>query len=548
MTGGLRETASLMAIAALFCVGATVSGAKPAKAADLGGDCCADLEERVAELEATTVRKGNKKVTVQIYGKMNEAIEFWDDGHEKNVYTVNNYNESSRTGIKGNAKIVGDWSGGFRLEWEYRRAASQLLNQFNDDNANDPLGSLNVRWSQIYLANKHYGTVNLGLTATPKYDITKWGLETISTEAGEGGGLSDTMVSDFRMNDSFRLRPTGLNNAEGLSALRWSDIARCYSAGDQYNCSTRRDGVSYVTPEWYGFTGSWGWFEDDDWGAALRYKTTFSPWGGGSGLSSADTWQFAAGVAYENLRDERLQAGAGGLASGVVPIPAPNGTVGTTSNKLTFFGRNFDEVAGSVALKHKPTGLFGVGVFSTSQSDDTNAIGFFNGKQAPDMNAWDVQGGIQRPIGALAAFGETAFWGGFGQVNDGFAQGSNGGGSNVCLPGDSPTSCSAAGGSPGGNLGGVPANGILKGGTFANVLVPTQITGSEVDRWFLALDQQFAAAAFHLYAVYQHFDGSVTLVTRCESATSCTSFGKLRNIPESIDNFDVFYTGGRIYF
>jgi hypothetical protein len=30
----------------------------PAIAADLGGDCCADLEERVAELEATTARKG----------------------------------------------------------------------------------------------------------------------------------------------------------------------------------------------------------------------------------------------------------------------------------------------------------------------------------------------------------------------------------------------------------------------------------------------------------------------------------------------------------
>jgi len=48
--------------------------------------------------------------------------------------------------------------------------------------------------------------------------------------------------------------------------------------------------------------------------------------------------------------------------------------------------------------------------------------------------------------------------------------------------------------------------------------------------------------------VYQHFDASVDLVMRCESATSCTSFGKLRNIPESIDDFDVFYTGGRLYF
>jgi hypothetical protein len=37
----------------------------PAKAADLGGDCCSDLEERVAELEATTVRKGNKNFLPQ---------------------------------------------------------------------------------------------------------------------------------------------------------------------------------------------------------------------------------------------------------------------------------------------------------------------------------------------------------------------------------------------------------------------------------------------------------------------------------------------------
>jgi hypothetical protein len=38
---------------------ATGLGMKTASSADLGGDCCADLEERVAELEATTVRKGN---------------------------------------------------------------------------------------------------------------------------------------------------------------------------------------------------------------------------------------------------------------------------------------------------------------------------------------------------------------------------------------------------------------------------------------------------------------------------------------------------------
>ena len=222
MTGGLKGTASLMAIATLTCVmGAAIFAQRPAKAADLGGDCCADLEERVAELEATTVRKGNKKVTVQIYGKMNRAVMFWDDGAEQNTYVVNNYNNSTRTGIKGTAKIINDWTAGYRLEWEYREADSARLNQFDDNNATD--ASIVVRWSQMLIANKNYGTLNWGLTATPKYDITKNAMEYISTVKGEGGGLSDTMVSDFKMIDFFRLRPKGFDNAEGLSRLRWSD-------------------------------------------------------------------------------------------------------------------------------------------------------------------------------------------------------------------------------------------------------------------------------------------------------------------------------------
>ena len=52
MFGGLTKTSSRIAIAA--ALGLTLGGfafkASPAQAADLGGDCCADLEERVAEL------------------------------------------------------------------------------------------------------------------------------------------------------------------------------------------------------------------------------------------------------------------------------------------------------------------------------------------------------------------------------------------------------------------------------------------------------------------------------------------------------------------
>src|SRR6188768_4586547 len=90
MFGGLTKTSSRIAIAA--ALGMTLGGfamsASPAKAADLGGDCCADLEERVAELEATTVRKGNKKVSVTLTGWVAEQVVYWDDGVEQNTYVT----------------------------------------------------------------------------------------------------------------------------------------------------------------------------------------------------------------------------------------------------------------------------------------------------------------------------------------------------------------------------------------------------------------------------------------------------------------------------
>lgn len=64
MIGGLMKKTSLIAIAA---AAASVFSTN-AMAADLGGDCCADLEERIAELEATTVRKGNRKVSLEVSG------------------------------------------------------------------------------------------------------------------------------------------------------------------------------------------------------------------------------------------------------------------------------------------------------------------------------------------------------------------------------------------------------------------------------------------------------------------------------------------------
>ena len=76
----------------LGVAGALIGGwaLPPANAADLGGNCCADLEERIAELEATTARKGNRKVSLTVSGWVSEQVAFWDDGTESNVYVGTN--------------------------------------------------------------------------------------------------------------------------------------------------------------------------------------------------------------------------------------------------------------------------------------------------------------------------------------------------------------------------------------------------------------------------------------------------------------------------
>src|SRR3990170_2740098 len=74
-----KYSLSTMAAVGLLAGGLSVSSAS---AADLGGNCCADLEERIAELEATTARKGNRKVSLTVSGWVNQQITFWDNGEE----------------------------------------------------------------------------------------------------------------------------------------------------------------------------------------------------------------------------------------------------------------------------------------------------------------------------------------------------------------------------------------------------------------------------------------------------------------------------------
>jgi hypothetical protein len=65
---------------------AAVLNTGPTSAADVSAFCCADLEERIAELEATAASKGNRKMSLSISGSVSRVVLWWDDGRSSGTY------------------------------------------------------------------------------------------------------------------------------------------------------------------------------------------------------------------------------------------------------------------------------------------------------------------------------------------------------------------------------------------------------------------------------------------------------------------------------
>lgn len=335
---------------------------RPAEAADLAGDCCADLEARIADLEATTVGKGNRKVSLTVSGYVTKQIMFWDDGVESNVY-ISDIGPTQATNFRfiGAAKINSDLTAGFLVRVQDLDANSMGLNQFND-NAN--LG-LNVQMSYWYLQSKAYGKLSLGKNALA------------SKSAAMFTDLSGTqLIANYVLFDA---NAFFLRQDRTLLRLRWGDFAYCYSqqrpwAGD---CDgIVMEGARYDSPMFFGgfsFSASYGM--DDDIEGALRYQGELAG------------FKIAAAAGYSSNTDVNTQ-----------PPPIS-------------FGKDADYFQAGAYLQHLATGLFVHGAYGTEDNSTT----IFSGLTEPDTHHWYLKGGIRRQWNAL---GHTVLYGEYADYFD----------------------------------------------------------------------------------------------------------------------------------
>jgi hypothetical protein len=264
--------------AAIAAVGMLVATMAPVKAADLGGGCCADLEERVAELEATTARKGNRVVSLQVYGQVNKGLLIWDDGVDSDAYVVNNSVENTNIGFTGTAKITPNLTVGYTMEFDIEDAQSDAVTQGpgGDDEGSD---GLVLSQNHFFIESETLGKLTVG-----------------EGDAGADGATEVVLSESMRGSDP--------NFGAGLNVRLSNGNDAGVTLGDVAG-NLGPDGGDYIrydSPSILGFVLSATWGEDDYADAALNFEKEFK------------TLKIAAAVAYI-WNDEEAYEQVGGSIS-----------------------------------------------------------------------------------------------------------------------------------------------------------------------------------------------------------------------------------------
>ena len=342
-----------LATLAMMTIAAAIIASTPSRAADLGGNCCADLEDRIAELEATVAKKGNRKISLHVYGTVNKSVSYWDasisNGGQSasNTEVIDNSTDPTRVGFSGSAKINQDLSAGYRLEIGLgeRGFGGQGELYGNTD-------GVYVHRSYWWLSSKAIGTLSVGLVNQATDEIT-WITPATGTHAA---------------------RPLSLRPING------PQIGEALDLWD----GQRTNAVRFDSPSLAGFTISASWASG----------------GFGAKASGGDVWDAALRYAGE-VGQFKVVAGVG-YRKGIIIRPNPGIPPAILPDIVT--------VSGSAGVMHIPTGLFVNGAYGDVDAD----LNFGGPNIDAGVKGWHVQAGLEQKF--LTKLGKTTVYAEYGEM------------------------------------------------------------------------------------------------------------------------------------
>ena len=221
---------------------------------------------------ALEVQTGNDKLQLKLYGEINRAVLYANDGHQDKVFHVDNTNSESRVGVNGELTAA-DISLGSTLELKWQANPSHAVSIAEESIAGD---FVNER-IELYLDLKKGGKFSLGQGSmasdgASEVDLSGTDIVGNSGVADVGGGLS------------FYDRSSGKygNEVGGVFKRQCCDIFnRITSDG-----LGKRQRVRYDTPSLAGFSLAGSAGEEESADIALNYAGEWS----GNQLKAIAAW------------------------------------------------------------------------------------------------------------------------------------------------------------------------------------------------------------------------------------------------------------------
>lgn len=193
-------------------------------------------------------------VNVGLYGHLNRAMLFVDNGDSSKWFPVDNSNSQSRLGLRATVDTTLGWQFGGLFEYGIASNASSAV---NSENTTDNGDNFILRWAEVSFKHDRYGKLSLGKGDTASNAITEVDLSgttvasysSVSDMAGASlwyDGGQDTLA-DVAVKNIF-------NSFDGLS---------------------RQDRIRYDTASFAGFSLGTSGSSGDGFDAAIRYNRKF---------------------------------------------------------------------------------------------------------------------------------------------------------------------------------------------------------------------------------------------------------------------------------
>ncbi len=248
------------------------STANAQTAAVAAGNKAAENQKKIQQVAAPAgvVASGNDKVSLKLYGQVNRALLYIDDGATQEIFHVDNDHSSTRIGLSGNVKANDDLDIGANIEVQMESNSTANVNQANNSSV-IASNSFTERHLDLFFDSKSLGKLSMGQGSTAsdgtsQSDLSGTTLVGYSSTSDLAGGISLATSSTGAITGNPTLG-TVISDMDGLS---------------------RDDRLRYDTPSLAGYSVATSWVDGGNVDLALRYA--------GKGENS----QIAASLGYAN--------------------------------------------------------------------------------------------------------------------------------------------------------------------------------------------------------------------------------------------------------